>query len=282
MNYKAIIKIIVWSTVAFIFVAVMFLISISGNFIDFITDSFSGNVHNTKTARKTELDVNDINNIDIEWAYGNVYISTYDGDKIIIDERSNKDLDKDELTNINQEDETLYLKQPHNFNFFNLFGSINKKLVRYIKLPTKLYNKIKTEFTSGSLQVNDVQAKEVSFKMTSGNAVVSLVTSQSLIIDMTSGNIEVDGFFKDIKAYATSGNMEISSNLAPSNLLVDITSGKATVSIPDNDGFTLSKERTSGMFKNDFKLDDYNTYRNGKYNYKIKMTSGMVNLLKKD
>jgi hypothetical protein len=29
-------------------------------------------------------------------------------------------------------------------------------------------------------------------------------------------------------------------------------------------------------------LDDYNTYRNGKYNYKIKMTSGMVNLLKKD
>jgi lia operon protein LiaG len=263
-------------------VAIMFLISVSGNFIDFITHSFGGNTHNTKTVRKMEIEVNDISNLDIEWTYGNVYISSYDGDKVIIDERSNKDVDKDELFVINEEDGTLYLKQEHNFNFFNLFGSINKRLVRYIKLPIKLYDEIKTEYTSGNLEVNDIQTKAFDFKMTSGNADIADVTSQSLKIDLTSGNIEAEGFFKNIKAYATSGNMEISSNIAPSSLLVDITSGNASISIPDNEGFTLSKDKTSGIFRSDFKLDDYNEYKNGGNKYKVKMTSGMVSLLKRD
>jgi DUF4097 and DUF4098 domain-containing protein YvlB len=282
MNSKAVIKIIIWSTVAFMLIAMMFLISVSGNFIDFITDTFGSNTHNTKTVRKTELEVNDISNFYIEWTYGNVYVSSYDGDKVIIDEKSNKDIDKDELFKIDQEDGTLYLKQAHNYNLFNLFDSINKKLVRYIKLPTKLYDEIKTEFTSGSLQVNDVQTKKFNFKMTSGNADITDVTAQTLNIDLTSGNIEVEGLFKSIKAYATSGNMEISSNIAPSSLLVDITSGNASISIPDNEGFTLSKDKTSGIFRSDFKLDDYNEYKSGEYKYKVKMTSGIVSLLKKD
>jgi hypothetical protein len=84
MNNKALIKIIIWSTVAFMLVAIMVLLSISDNFMDFITNSFGGNIHNTKTIKKTELDAMNIDNIDIKWTYGNVYISTYDGDKIII------------------------------------------------------------------------------------------------------------------------------------------------------------------------------------------------------
>jgi lia operon protein LiaG len=143
-----------------------------------------------------------------------------------------------------------------------------------------LYNRIKTNFTSGDLQMDDVKMKYFDLKMTSGKTDVNNTTSDTLDIDITSGNIDIKGVFNDINAYATSGSMKIKTAVAPASLLINITSGNASVTIPDNEGFILCENKTSGFFHSDFKLDDYNTYKNGQNKYKIKITSGRVNLFK--
>jgi lia operon protein LiaG len=260
----------------------MVFISLSGDFFNFIMSPFNGDRSNLKTIRTTKIEIDEITNLDLSYTYGSVYISSYEGNEIIIEEKSNKNVNNDELFKIEQNNETLYLKQPTSINIFNFFGFINKKMVRYIKLPTKVYNQIKTNFTSGNFNVENIDANTFDMKMTSGKMNISDINSKELDVDITSGNVDIIGSFEDISAYATSGNIDIKSDAAPSKLLIDITSGNASVTIPDNDGFILSKNKTSGSFHSDFRLDDYNTYKNGQNKYKIKMTSGRINLLRAD
>jgi hypothetical protein len=253
----------------------MILLSVADGF----EDIFDENGHNLKVIKTTNVDLSDIKAISVDLTYGNLNLSSYDGDKIIIIERSNKDLDEDELLDINQDEDNLSIKQPFHFEFFNIFGSINKRIVIDVKLPDSIYKEIKLKATSGNLKVENINTNVFNVKITSGNINTTNVKTDNLNLNMTSGNANLDGTFPIVKTNMTSGNIKLSTDVAPSNLSVEVTSGNVSISIPDNEGFTLSEKKTSGTFRSDFELDDFNVYRNGKNKYKIRMTSGTVKLL---
>lgn len=272
---KSIFKIVIWSIVALVSISMMVLLSTADGF----DDIFDENYHDLRVLRTTDIDLSSIKDVEANLTYGNLNLYSYDGDKIVIIEKYNRDLDEDELLDINQDDDSLSIKQPFHFEFFDIFGSINKRVVIDVKIPDTIYNEIKLKATSGNIKVENVNADRFNVKITSGNIDASNVNADDLNVNMTSGNANFDGTFPIVKTDITSGNIRLNTDVAPSNLSVDVTSGDVSITIPDNEGFTLSEKKTSGTFRSDFKLDDFNVYRNGKNKYKIKMTSGTVKLL---
>ncbi len=272
---KSIFKIVIWSIVALVSISMMVLLSTADGF----DDIFDENYHDLRVLRTTDIDLSSIKDVEANLTYGNLNLYSYDGDKIVIIEKYNRDLDEDELLDINQDDDSLSIKQPFHFEFFDIFGSINKRVVIDVKIPDTIYNEIKLKATSGNIKVENVNADRFNVKITSGNIDASDVNADDLNVNMTSGNANFDGTFPIVKTDITSGNIRLNTDVAPSNLSVDVTSGDVSITIPDNEGFTLSEKKTSGTFRSDFKLDDFNVYRNGKNKYKIKMTSGTVKLL---
>jgi DUF4097 and DUF4098 domain-containing protein YvlB len=271
----AVFRIIMWSFIAFFSILIIIFIAM-GWLDDFYLGGYGKNM---KVISEKNYNVNEIDNINIKWFSDSVYISSYEGDKIIVTEKSNREPNDEDLLNISKNDGTLTLEQKRHINFFNIFNF--RTLVREIKLPVKLYKQITVDFTSGKLEMNDVKTSTLNLRMTSGKSIVNDVETDKLLVDITSGSANLNGKFMDIKALETSGSTNIESDVAPSKLSVNVTSGSANITIPDNDGFILGTHKTSGSFRTDFDTDDFGKYKKGTREYLIRMTSGSVKLLKK-
>lgn len=264
-------KITTWSAVGIIFTIIFLMIS----FVEDFSFSIFYDDTDLKSINKVEWNIDNIDNINIDWIYGSLYVSSYEGDKIIIDERSSKD-NKDGLLNIKQDGNTLNLTQKKGgtFYFFN-FGF--NRIATYIKMPVKQYAILKAKIISGKFEATGIKADLIDLKLTSGKGELNGITSD-LKVNMTSGHIDISGLFNKIDANATSGYIKIESDTAPDDLKVNLTSGSAVISLPENDGFIVGVSKTSGSFRSDFDLDEFNIYKNGTRKYNVKMTSGMVKL----
>jgi DUF4097 and DUF4098 domain-containing protein YvlB len=273
----AILKIIVWSFLAIFFTIIFISLSV----VDDLWINIGFDEKNLDTIRTTEIDGNKIENINLYWTYGSVYITPHEGDKIVIEEKSNRNIDEGDLFKIEEDINSLNIEQPAvniRFSFFR-FRRIIK--VTEIKLPMKQYNEISAKLTSGKFEIDNISTNNMEIRMTSGKTVATNVISDKIYTNMTSGSMSINGAFTDVDSRATSGLLKIESVIAPSNLAVIVTSGKATISLPENDGFTLTKIKTSGIFKSDFELDNNDKYKDGTNSYIVKMTSGKVELLRK-
>lgn len=283
MKSSAIIKIIIWSCVALFFTAMLTCIVVFDNFGD-LKNSFTFHIGSSekyaKTKRITEIDASSIDSLNINWTYGSVYLIPYDGNKIIITEKATGGIYKNELLKINQDNNVLNLEQKSDFSFFNIFSFGIRSVVREIKIPDKEYKEIYVHYTSGRLEMSNVKTDIFNCRMTSGSTNAEKAAINSLITNITSGNINIEGSIKKIDIKETSGITSVASAIVPSKLNVNITSGTATISIPDNDGFIVGKDITSGSFSSGFKLDRFGRYKNGSREYSVKITSGSVHLNK--
>ena len=282
MKSTAIFKIIVWSLVSVFFI--VFFITIA------VTDGFAGGKlfsinlpqvgGDVELVREQEFSVDEIDGLDLKGSSESIYIYPTDGDDIIVSEKASYDISEKELLQISKRDGTLVLEQGDSLRSFFIFN-FGRRIVNEIGIPEKEYKEIKTKMSSGKLEIKDIQAKTVDTKMTSGRMNLSGLIADIVSFDMSSGKGDISGSINDINAEMTSGLLNIETDIAPANLAVDITSGKCTVTIPDNDGFIVGINKTSGAFNTDFEVDEFNRYGNGERQYNIKMTSGLVELLKK-
>ena len=282
MKSAAIFKIIVWSLVTVFLIGFLITIAVSGagfGGMPFSIDlsRIGGEV---ELVREQEFSADDIESLYLKWASASVYITPTDGDKIIVTEKASGNITEDELLQISERDGTLFMEQGTQRRRFFVFN-FGRRVVNEIRLPEKDYNKIITRLTSGKIEMNDLVFETVDAEMTSGLLDFRGLSSENIIIDITSGKAEISGSFSDINAKMTSGLLDIETDTAPENLRVDLTSGKGIVTIPDNEGFIVGVNKTSGVFSTNFNLDEFNRYGTGDRQYSIKMTSGKVELLKK-
>lgn len=278
MKAAAVFKIVIWSLIAVVligtFVAMVNTSSFSLPF--FNLSRLDQNVH---VIREQRFPSESIDSIDIKWTSGSMYILPTDGNSIIVTEKSNRELSEKELLQISIKNGRLTMDQGEMDRRFFLF-SIGEIIVTEIRLPEKQYNEIKTKMTSGKLEMDGLDAKTILAEMTSGLINFSSLTAENLIIDMTSGKVDVAGTFDDIYVDSTSGVVNIKNEQAPTAMLIKMSSGKATVTIPDNTGFSIAKKLTSGVFRSDFDIDDFGRYKDGGYKYRVTMTSGVFELKK--
>lgn len=276
------IRIIIWSVVGLLSAAILISAIAAGSFSEVISRAFDWNESSMEIVKERSFDSKGVENINVEWIDGDISIYPGDGnrDEIKIIEKKRGRI-KEEVLDVTIKNQTLYIKQKNRKRIFTIVDFGINNTARDIILPEKLYEEIRIKGTSGKLTIENLNANQYDIKLTSGKIEAHHINGKDLTTELTSGSMAIAGSFETLDADVTSGSIDLDLNRAPSKMMVKLTSGKAVISIPENQGFTLFETKASGPFKNEFQVDDFGVYKNGENKYSIKIASGLVRLLKK-
>lgn len=294
--------IVIWSVVAVVLTALLVALVIALN--------VSGGLHfrlpfgETRVIAAMEKDADEFDSVEIRWKAGDVTITPSADEKMHLTQRSRYDVQELECT---VENGRLILRDRSGWGFV-FFGIGSRSSDLELQLPAKQYGEVLVGMTSGSTSLDGVTADTLRLKMTSGRLTGANLTSSrmeadvtsgkmtvessradTLTVDVTSGGAAFDGAFRNISGETTSGTIRISTNVLPDTMDGNVTSGKVSFTIPDNDGFSLYCKKTSGSLRSDFDLmnsvnGDKNqySYGSGGPSYTGKVTSGTLEILKKE
>ena len=282
-KYAVVIKIAAWSVLAIFLTAMLFYLArtqspAKGSSFLF---NFKRIEEKAEVVKRHEFPSSEINSIFIEWGSRSVYVFPNDGNEIVVLEKAAGSWDESDLSEVSSKNGELRIKQKTESRFFTIFPFTRKVLLWEISLPQKIYSRIEANFSSGRFSIKDIESEYVKINLTSGSAISHGLKSKLLEVGITSGTADVAGAFSEIDSRCTSGTLKIQSDIPPSKLVLDLTSGNADVSIPENEGFVLSQNKISGSIKSDFELDSFGRYKNGDAMYSIKVTSGIARLSRK-
>ncbi len=298
-NRAKIVAIVLWSLVAVALIAVLVLY--------FTTDLFSSLSWKREPhiVYETTLEGDTVRSVEVKWRAGEVRIVPSEEGSVSVRQTSGYDV-KPLL--LSHEDGRLVLEEQQSFGFY-FFGFGTQPSTLELRLPQQVYDRLLVQISSGDAAVEGVQAQEIGLRMTSGDMEVSALTAGTLSIDMTSGDLTASGCtadtlqvestsgdfeiaggrFAHITASSTSGTAYIESLTVPDRFEGKLTSGKMVLTVPENDGFSLLWEKSSGDVRTaGFGLEDYTDSRKGKVNYgtnvereyRVEMTSGTFELKK--
>lgn len=290
------IKIIIWSVVLGLVVFLFICINIFKGLTHFYPTGNSWK--EGESIVKKEKITEDIKDVTIDWIIGDVTIHKTDKKEIEIIQRTSESIAKDRLFSIKVSDNALYIQDRNKNRFFSFFNWPRPSSLD-VYLPEKVYDSFSfsgasTDFysdpiegkqltidsTSGDVEINGT-FKESLLSITSGHLKSKNLVSDLLTVEMTSGDVDLEGSFKDINLDITSGVLEILSTTMLNKLNSESTSGNIKVSIPENEGFTVDLDKTSGNFSSDFPTTqngDQYIYKNGAVKFDVNITSGNFEL----
>ncbi len=309
MKKNAIVRIVIWSVLIVTLIgALVYSISNQENmsfklFDISINESTVSKYQNpdSYSIGNTEVD-NYIKNMDVEWICGDVKIISYGEDVIKIEETCDEELKPEYVLRWKVENDTLIIKpcesgaKAKKFPKKRLVVYIPKEMVKdivFTKFNSISANFMASEFdfiffvattTSGDVILKDCKVADLKADSTSGDLILNNCTTDTAQLDTTSGKINVTGTISQINADSTSGKILISTDNAPKIIDASSTSGKVTLELPENDGFTLEYDTTTGTLHNDFetkKTDDQIIYGNGINKYNVNTTSSNLYVRKK-
>lgn len=159
---------------------------------------------------------------------------------------------------------------------------------------------------SGGISANALRAEHLALNTVSGGIQISGSSAEKLKLGSVSGTVEGDGLAAEkarlssvsgrVRAHANAESFEISSTSGKAELVVDqcpetarlsSISGKVSITLPENDGFTVSYKAVSGGFSSDFPLTGSMgkkkgkaVYKNGETRIDMHTTSGKMEVLK--
>lgn len=184
-----------------------------------------------------------------------------------------------------------------------VFGSLGSGVDIY--LPQRQYNEVKLKVSSGKILLEKIDCNNLICDVTSGKIEAKNITSDSIDLNVTSGVIKIsnldtknvnaritsgtvyiDGNANIVALKASSGTAEFKSTVLPEKIDAQVTSGSVRIYIPENNGFDVNYNVTSGRFSSDFDLMYSNNsnksgtaeYKQGGNLYTIKVTSGTIKL----
>ncbi len=223
-------------------------------------DDFESDFEENNTYRVSAASVDAL---DISWVSGRVTVIPYDGDDIVIREKSKGKIDEENCLRYRIKNGTLevhYFRETEELNFS---GPINFSKQLEIKVPYALANALEGlnfDAVSSDLHISDLQIA-------------------SLDVDTTSGNLSG----KDIHAgfvnmSTVSGDMKASFVNCPKELNMDSTSGDCIISLPKGSDVTAALDSVSGDFSSEFSTryeeDDVYIIGDGKREFTVSTVSG--------
>lgn len=305
MNRRlTIVNIVLWSLVLVAALFTLCKIPKGSNNVDFkIPFTFSWRVGD-KGEHFIVKDIqikNDIVDISLDWIKGNLSIKKSANDEIRIVQLGSENLSEDEFFSYKIRGKHLIIKDERKGKV-----SIGLKLTNSsdleLYLPEKEFNTIVVNTISSDIYSEHLKAKSLTFDTISGNinvigeflescfkTISGKIQSEGLdtkkiAIDTTSGNITIDNsHLEELDLKTISGDSKIRSLSMIQYIKFNSVSGNATITIPDNDGFTIDFTKVSGKLKSDFALTidgNEHAYKNGTAKIKVSTVSGNFEILK--
>lgn len=245
----------------------------------------------------------DVRKIDIDWISGNVSIYAYDGETVNVYEESEIELKETEKLRCRLNGGKLDIK----------YVGPNTKLPRtglrkrlYVEIPKAIaadFTEIKVDAISANVDIKELGASMLDVQTTSGEITLETCDFPICEIDSVSGSTEIlsckvaglsvetasgkvlveNSEVTDFSVETVSGEVDFTSTIMPTAVRAESISGKITVTLPENGGFTLDYDSVSGDVSCEFPT----TKSLGKYIYgdgvnviKIKTISGNLSIRK--
>ena len=188
------------------------------------------------------------------------------------------------------------------FNFGNIFKtSPNKTIV--VKIPKQSafipyitvntasadieIDNIDTDILSvnsfsGGLTANALNTENISIETVSGDIKLNKTSANEIQAHSVSGRVNIDGDAEHIMLDSVSGNLNFSTDSLDTNSIsINTVSGSATISLPEDCGFTLDNSSVSGELTSGFNgrtEDDCYIYGDGYTEIEFDSVSGSIHL----
>lgn len=252
MKNNAITRIIILSIVIVLLLGILLTgLGIGMFIIDFGTDG----TYTTVEDSTVEVTTESIENIDIEWAAGNIDILVGDTENIIVEESGT--FSEDQKMVINTSGDTLairYAKPAFQIGFISV---ASKDLT--VTVPKDwVCDTISLDVASAELAVQDLGANKVDIDTASGACTFINCAIGALDVDSASGAVYYEGTLNTLDCDAASASFEGILANTPSSIQMDSASGDLDITLPESSGFRVTMDALSGKFQSDFPTDSYN------------------------
>ena len=243
--------------------------------------------------------VNDtVKNIEIDWISGDIDIKHYDGEGISISEQSKKEISENLTMRYCVEEDTLKIKFAASGKWN--FNALSKRLTILIPKGMELTD-IEIDTVSSVVRATEIECRDLTVDTVSAAVILDKCAIEDIDIETVSGivradvteinhiSIETVSGKATVKAKAinmlhsetVSGGIEITGD-SLGRAYLETISGDVTINIPDNGGYTVTFDSTSGEISSDMPVKkNGNRYiiGDGTTDIKVETTSGDVNIV---
>lgn len=266
------------------------------------TDSGESTV--TDTASVSAADVREIQ---IDWVSGSINVRVGTGDEVVFYETANRTLTDEQKMRYSLSTSGVlqisFREDVDNiFNWFSVDSNMPSKAL-IVEVPASLAgqldnldidnvsarievngvygNKTEINSVSGSINCTDLVCNELELSSTSGSIACENCTVDKLQMNNVSGSMRAEGEFMDVQIETVSGSAKLESRTAPDEINGDSVSGKITVILPEDSGFTAKLDTVSGSLNCEFPgtLSDKKIVSgDGSSDYRFNSVSGGISI----
>ena len=248
------------------------------SYIDYQYDNANKYEKGGTTINKT------VNELEIDWLTGEVFVEYHDGEEIIFNESASQTLEDDNTLRYYLEGTTLHIKYAKNGRLPLGIGNVEKTLV--VKLPKNInLNSAEIETISADISVTGKQSSISDFEIDSISGEISLdiENTNNIEINSTSGKIDIKAnVIKQTEINSVSGDIKISTTRLE-GCDISTTSADVDMRLTEHD-FIIEHSLTSGRYYCEFMPSIQGStlaYGDALYEYEISSTSGDLTIMSK-
>lgn len=208
------------------------------------------------------LPAEQISDIEIEWAAGKILIQPIDTDEIQFSESDITDIKNALVWKQRGSKLSISFCEESVGNFINFGSNSNLTKDLTILVPRDWScDTLEIDAASATLEVNDLTIQEVELDTASGSCKFDNCSIKELDLDTASGDIRFFGSLDILDCDAASASVYAVLTNVPTRMDLDSMSGDLDITLPEDAGFTANVEGLSADFSSDFDT----TTRNGSH-----------------
>lgn len=210
------------------------------------------------------LDPRQINEIDIEWAAGDITIEPAEVDAIQFSESASEKNKHPMVWKQNNDKLTIRFSENQTLDFgfgITLNDVVSKDLTILVPIGWECES-LEVDAASATLEVKNMVIEEVDFDGASGICKFENCTIRELDVDTASGDIYFTGSLDVLDCDAASASLYAVFDNAPSRIDMDSMSGDLDITLHQGVGFTVSMDALSSDFHCEF---GYSQKKDGTY-----------------
>lgn len=276
MKCNAIARIIIFSIIIILLIGI--LLTGLGFGMYMIDLDISDSDYTTAQTATVLFSPDEIKNIQIEWASGDIIIQPGDVDAIQVTE--NGDYSDQQAMSYKQAGDTVHIRYQKDSIRINIFSISSKDLT--VTVPRDWICKdLSLEVASADVTIDSLIARRVDVDTASGDYQFLSCSIGDLDIDTASGSIQFDGTLDTLDCDAASGRFTGVFSNTPECIEMDSASGDLDITLPAETGFRVNMDALSGSFHSDFTYNVNNNsyvYGDGRCEIDFDGASGSIRI----
>lgn len=269
MKIGAIIRICIWSLIAgLLTVAMVSGIVFDGEPRSILQGGYRyADVH-TYSVGGTTMDAHAIESIDVEWISGSIRIASTENDNLIVRETATSNTANALRWRVRDGELQIRYCKPRRLGTKNVSkdleilvpssmlsdsASLRSLSIENVSAQISLSNleineSLDIESVSGPITIKNAMIRDIDLENVSGTVIIDNCRLENMEVSTVSGKVTVNGEVHRIDISGISAQLHVISTVCPELLSAETVSGRFSLTIPADSGFTVSMDSINGHF----------------------------------